>query len=25
MKDVPEAEIDAAIDDAMQHVRRRAE
>jgi hypothetical protein len=25
MKDVPEAEIDAAIDDAVQHVRRQAE
>ena len=25
VKDVPEAEIDAAIDEAMQHVRRQAE
>jgi hypothetical protein len=25
VRDVPEAEIDAAIDDAMQHVRHQAE
>jgi hypothetical protein len=25
VKDVPEAEIDAAIDEAMQHVRRQTE